>query len=183
MKRFIVSLLLLLVATSLAVAQPFTRRSSQTQHDGLKQYYEIPNFRLGGKYDLADPSKWEIRRRGRHDAGIARRRQAAHRLHRGRHAAPQRGRRNHQCGGHQFLLFRRLHRYVRAVGQGYRAVRRRSHHRPGPPDRYRPLLCRHGRSARAPGAPASRPTGSASSSRNTATTTWCRPTTACCATI
>ena len=60
MKRYVVSLLLLLVATSLAVAQPFTRRSSQVQHDGLKQYYEIPNFRLGGKYDLADPKKWEF---------------------------------------------------------------------------------------------------------------------------
>ena len=60
MKRCIVSLLILLVATSLAVAQPFTRRSSQVQHDGLKQYYEIPNFRLGGKYDLADPKKWEF---------------------------------------------------------------------------------------------------------------------------
>ena len=60
MKRCIVSLLLLLVATSLAVAQPFTRRSSQVQHDGLKQYYEIPNFRLGGRYELADPSKWEF---------------------------------------------------------------------------------------------------------------------------
>ena len=41
-------------------AQPFTRRSSQVQHDGLKKYYEISNFKLGGKYDLtADPSKWE----------------------------------------------------------------------------------------------------------------------------
>lgn len=60
MKRFIVSLLLLLVATSLAMAQPFTRRSSQVQHDGLKQYYEIPNFKLGGRYELADPQKWEF---------------------------------------------------------------------------------------------------------------------------
>src|SRR6267154_2599264 len=60
MKRCIVSFVLLLVATSLAVAQPFTRRSSQVQHDGLKQYYEIPNFRLGGRYELADPSKWEF---------------------------------------------------------------------------------------------------------------------------
>lgn len=51
---------MLLVATSLAVAQPFTRRSSQPQHDGLKQYYEIPNFRLGGRYELADPQKWEF---------------------------------------------------------------------------------------------------------------------------
>ena len=38
------------------VAQPFTRRSSQMQHDGLKKTYEIANFRLGGKYDLADRS-------------------------------------------------------------------------------------------------------------------------------
>ncbi|MCS3502993.1 pimeloyl-ACP methyl ester carboxylesterase [Bradyrhizobium japonicum] len=59
LKRCFVSLLLLLVGTALAVAQPFTRRSSQMQHDGLKKTYEIANFRLGGKYDLANPSKWE----------------------------------------------------------------------------------------------------------------------------
>src|SRR5260370_11372070 len=59
MRQCFVSLLLLLIGTSLAVAQPFTRRSSQVQHDGLKKTYEIANFRLGGKYDLADPSKWE----------------------------------------------------------------------------------------------------------------------------
>lgn len=59
MKRCFVSLILLLVGTALAVAQPFTRRSSQVQHDGLKKYYEIANFRLGGKYDLNDPTKWE----------------------------------------------------------------------------------------------------------------------------
>src|SRR5436190_1889198 len=59
MQRCFVSLLLLLVGTSLAVAQPVTRRSSQVQHDGLKKTHEISNFRLGGKYDLADPSKWE----------------------------------------------------------------------------------------------------------------------------
>ncbi len=60
MRRFVVSLFLLLVATSIAMAQPFTRRSSQPQHDGLKQYYEIPDFRLGGRYDVADPAKWEF---------------------------------------------------------------------------------------------------------------------------
>src|SRR6202790_4014869 len=58
-RRCFISLLLLLIGTSLAVAQPFTRRSSQVQHDGLKKTYEIANFRLGGKYDLSDPSKWE----------------------------------------------------------------------------------------------------------------------------
>ena len=59
LKRCIVSLIVLMVGTALAVAQPFTRRSSQMQHDGLKKTYEIANFRLGGKYDLSDPSKWE----------------------------------------------------------------------------------------------------------------------------
>lgn len=59
MQGWFISLLLLLIGTSLAVAQPFTRRSSQVQHDGLKKYYEIPNFRLGGKYDLNDPSTWD----------------------------------------------------------------------------------------------------------------------------
>ncbi len=60
MKRFVVGLVLLVVSVSFAGADPpYTRRSSQMQHDGIKQYYEIANFRLGGKYDLADPSKWE----------------------------------------------------------------------------------------------------------------------------
>ena len=58
-KRLLVTLVVLVVGTALAVAQPFTRRSSQMQHDGLKQTYELANFRLGGKYDLANPSKWE----------------------------------------------------------------------------------------------------------------------------
>jgi len=60
MKRFVVAFILLLSSVSLALAAdpPFTRRSSQVQHDGLKQYYEIPNFRLGGRYDLDNPSKW-----------------------------------------------------------------------------------------------------------------------------
>jgi homoserine O-acetyltransferase/O-succinyltransferase len=59
MKRLVVALIFLLTAISVASADPpFTRRSSQPQHDGLKQYYEIPNFRLGGKYDLDNSSKW-----------------------------------------------------------------------------------------------------------------------------
>lgn len=58
-QRCFVSLLVLLLGTALAVAEPLTRRSSQMQHDGLKKTYEIANFRLGGKYDLSDPSKWE----------------------------------------------------------------------------------------------------------------------------
>jgi homoserine acetyltransferase len=59
MKRCIVSLLFLLIVTSIAAAEPFTRRSSQMQHDGLKKTVEIADFRLGGKYDLNNPSKWE----------------------------------------------------------------------------------------------------------------------------
>src|ERR1041384_432546 len=59
MKRWVLSLFVLLIATTVAAAQPFTRRSSQVQHDGLKQYYEISDFKLGGKYDLANPAKWE----------------------------------------------------------------------------------------------------------------------------
>ena len=59
MKRVFAAFIVLLTTISLASADPpFTRRSSQVQHDGLKQYYEIPNFRLGGKYDLDNPSKW-----------------------------------------------------------------------------------------------------------------------------
>ncbi len=59
MKRFVVSLLVLLIATPVAAGESFTRRSSQPQHDELKKTVEIANFRLGGKYDLSDPSKWE----------------------------------------------------------------------------------------------------------------------------
>ena len=36
-RRYFISLLLLLIGTSLAFAQPFTRRSSQMQHDVLKK--------------------------------------------------------------------------------------------------------------------------------------------------
>lgn len=59
MKRFIVAFIFLFTFVAAASADPpFTRRSSQVQHDALKQYYEIPNFRLGGRYDLDNPSKW-----------------------------------------------------------------------------------------------------------------------------
>ena len=60
MKRFVVGFILLLLATSLAAAESLTRRSSQEQHDGLKQYYEISDFRLGGRYDLSNPSSWRF---------------------------------------------------------------------------------------------------------------------------
>src|SRR6185437_16309071 len=38
MKRLFVGMLLVAVSASLASAQPFSRRSSQQQHDGLKKY-------------------------------------------------------------------------------------------------------------------------------------------------
>ena len=82
LRRGCLSLLLLLVGTHIAFAQPFTRRSSQVQHDGLKKYYEIS--RLQARRQIRPGRSLEMgkRRRGRHDAGVARRRQAAHRLHR-----------------------------------------------------------------------------------------------------
>ena len=183
LRRGCLGLLLLLVGTHIAFAQPFTRRSSQVQHDGLKKYYEISRLQARRQIRPCQSLEMGKRRRGRHDAGIARRRQAAHRLHRDRHAAAQRGRRNHQCRRHQFLLFRRLHRHVRAVGQGHRAVRHRSHHRAGPSDRHRSLLCRDGRSARDLGRQQAVRRARDQNFRNTAITTWCRRTTACCATI
>jgi homoserine O-acetyltransferase len=58
-KRYVLALLLIIIGSSIAVAEPFTRRSSQEQHDALKKYFEVSDFRLGGRYDLANPSKWE----------------------------------------------------------------------------------------------------------------------------
>jgi len=149
MKRCIVSLFVLLIATSLAAAQPFTRRSSQMQHDGLKKTYEISNFRLGGKYDLSDPSKWGKRRRGRYDAGIARRRQATNRLHRDRHAAPQcrwRGSLTRSSSTHTIRVIPPIctsnGSRGTALSGGVPVIG------PGQADRYRSLLRHHGRSAR-----------------------------------
>src|SRR4051812_30168838 len=59
-RRGFIGMIVLLVGTALAVAEPFTRRSSQMQHDGLKKTYEIANFKIGGKYDLSDPAKFEF---------------------------------------------------------------------------------------------------------------------------
>jgi homoserine O-acetyltransferase/O-succinyltransferase len=61
MKRFVAAFVILLTSVSLAAADPpFTRRSSQQQHDGLKKYYEVANFKLGGRYDLSNPANWEF---------------------------------------------------------------------------------------------------------------------------
>ena len=41
------------------LATPLTPSSNIPEHDKLKQYYRIANFRLGGTYDLdADPQTW-----------------------------------------------------------------------------------------------------------------------------
>ena len=169
--------------TSLAVAQPFTRRSSQMQHDGLKKTYEIANFRLGGKYDLADPSKWENGGEG----GMTLESLGAGKL-RTAYIAVGTPRRNaageitnavvvnSYYSGDSTDMYEQWVKGTALSGSG-------AGHRSGPADRYGPLLRRHGRSARAPGAPASLPTGSASNFRNTAITTWCRRTIACCAMV
>lgn len=40
--------------------QPLTAACAQQRLCDLKKYYEVPNFKIGGKYDLTDPSKWEF---------------------------------------------------------------------------------------------------------------------------
>src|SRR5882757_6961778 len=139
MKRCIVSFVLLLVATSLAVAQPFTRRSSQVQHDGLKQYYEIPNFRLGGRYELADPSKWEFGGEG----GTTLESLGAGKL-RTAYIAVGNPRRNAAGEITNAVVISSYYsgdstdmyeQWVKGT-----AVRRRSYHWPRSPDRHRPLL-------------------------------------------
>ena len=64
MRRLFIVACLLIACFSTAWGQPFTRRSSVEKHDALKQYYEIANFRIGGRYDLDDPSKWRDGREG-----------------------------------------------------------------------------------------------------------------------
>jgi len=39
--------------------QPITARSAVPALDGLKMTYEVRNFRIGGKYDLANPKSWD----------------------------------------------------------------------------------------------------------------------------
>src|SRR5574337_2087801 len=53
---------LLLVALFLGAAQaqePLTARSVAPGLDALKKTYEVKNFKIGGKYDLANPKAWE----------------------------------------------------------------------------------------------------------------------------
>ncbi|QTL04974.1 alpha/beta hydrolase [Aquabacter sp. L1I39] len=48
-------------APAAAPAQPLkiTGQCSQARLCDLKKYYEVPNFRIGGTYDLSSPAKWE----------------------------------------------------------------------------------------------------------------------------
>ncbi|WP_222623005.1 alpha/beta hydrolase [Ramlibacter cellulosilyticus] len=46
-------------AASAQAQQPLTPRSVVADLDRLKQTYEVRNFRIGGKYDLADGKAWE----------------------------------------------------------------------------------------------------------------------------
>jgi homoserine O-acetyltransferase len=41
------------------VARDITPRSAVPKHDGVKKTVEIPNFRIGGKYDFDDPASYE----------------------------------------------------------------------------------------------------------------------------
>ena len=60
MNRFALAFSILLASASIASAQPFSERVSVKKHAALKQYYEIPNFKLGGRYDLDNPAKWQF---------------------------------------------------------------------------------------------------------------------------
>ena len=52
------ALIALLAATAALAQQPLTPRSVVASLDTLKQAYAVPNFRIGGKYDLAQPAAW-----------------------------------------------------------------------------------------------------------------------------
>ena len=110
----------------------------------MKKYYEISNFKLGGKYDLANPSKWENGGEG----GVTLESLGGGKL-RTAYIAVGTPRRNAAGEITNAIVISSyysgdFHRHVRAVGQGRSALWRRSHHRTGPPDRHRPLLRRDG---------------------------------------
>jgi homoserine O-acetyltransferase/O-succinyltransferase len=43
-----------------AYSAELTRSSANPKFDSLKQYYKIPNFKIGGKYDLANEASFEF---------------------------------------------------------------------------------------------------------------------------
>jgi pimeloyl-ACP methyl ester carboxylesterase len=50
---------LVIVVVAEAQQTPLTPRSVVAKLDSLKMTYEVPNFRIGGKYDLAQPKGWQ----------------------------------------------------------------------------------------------------------------------------
>ena len=52
-------LMTLMLAFPAYAQQPLTPRSVVAGLDKLKQAYEVKNFKIGGKYDLANPQSWE----------------------------------------------------------------------------------------------------------------------------
>jgi homoserine O-acetyltransferase/O-succinyltransferase len=58
---FAVLFVLILVASVAgAYAEPITRLSGVPDLESLKKYYSVPNFVIGGKYDLGNPSASEL---------------------------------------------------------------------------------------------------------------------------
>src|SRR5208283_1576961 len=59
-RLFLVLLVAVLVAwVASACAEPITRLSGVPDLESLKKYYSVPNFAIGGKYDLANASNFE----------------------------------------------------------------------------------------------------------------------------
>jgi homoserine O-acetyltransferase/O-succinyltransferase len=58
-RRWAVALTVAGLLAAGAAAQSITPRSVVMGLDGLKQTYDVPNFRIGGKYDLARPASWQ----------------------------------------------------------------------------------------------------------------------------
>lgn len=46
-------------AATVLLAQPLTGRSAVPAFDSLKQTVAVPNFRLGGRYDLDNPASYD----------------------------------------------------------------------------------------------------------------------------
>ncbi|WP_295002306.1 alpha/beta fold hydrolase [uncultured Dechloromonas sp.] len=54
------AVLALLLASAADAQQALTPRSVVPAHDALKQTYEVKQFRIGGKYDLANPKSFDL---------------------------------------------------------------------------------------------------------------------------
>ena len=60
--RFFSALLVLafVVVAASAYAEPITRLSGMPDLESLKKYQSVPNFAIGGKYDLANEGSFEL---------------------------------------------------------------------------------------------------------------------------